>query len=850
MRRTTRGTMCALTAAMMAALAVVGSMSSERRADRGRGGAGEVAQEAPSALRQATEGAHVSPGRRAFVINRGQWDAAVTFVARRGAEAAFFGPNAITLTRACDARRVAVRLAFEAASRDATLEGVGRQAGLHNFFLGDRDRWRTGVEGFDAIRYRRLYAGIDVLVREHDGHLEYDVEVAPLGSLDAVAIRVDGARDVRVRDDGSLVIDTALGAIAQPVPTTWEVTDDGERRPVACRYRILGPNRYGFVAPDRDPALALVVDPGIEWSTFIGGSQNDYANDIAIDATGHVIVAGQTTSSSFPTTTGAYDTRFGGNGDAVVCKLDPTGSTLVWSTYLGGSSSELGKTVDVLANGDVVVSGLTQSSNFPTTAGAYDRTHNGNADAFVCKLTAAGNALVFSTFLGGASYDEPFGLAIDAAGGIVIGGLTQSANFPTTAGAYDATANGQDDGFVARLDANGATLVASTYLGGNGDDPVEDVVVDASGVVTVCGQTWAVNNVTTFPTTPGAYDTTYNGGKSDTYVARLDAGLTRLVYSTFLGGTNWDPSYALHLHPNGAVTVAGQTYSANFPATAGAVQATYGGMGDVYLARFDPTGATLQYATFLGGSDFDEGRALAVDSAGTMTVTGWTRSTNYPTTTGAYASTNRGMGDNYVSRVSPDGTRLYYSSLFGGTKWDEARAIALDGTGAATIAGQGWSNDYPTTAGAYDPTYNSNGDVFVTRLDLLPTGVAKRGRSAASCLGPIALGVTESPTGGAQSFRITSTNGPPSTAGLLILGFAPLQSGLPLDGAELWLSPFAPYVSFLMNANANGFASYRIPVPASGRGATVHFQAIWPKPAGCTGPGNLRSSNALAVTIQ
>jgi len=793
----------------------------------------------------------------AFVENRGQWDEDVLFMARRSNTCAAFSSRSVFLTRERRDRNrlrgVTVRLTFEDSSDRTRLVGVDPLPGVSNFFIGnDRSRWKIDVPGYRQVHYQGLYDGVAIRFREQDGKLEYDVELAPGADPGRVVIACEGSRSLTLDDSGTLLIHTAVGTLRQRPPTTWQVLSSGKRKPILCRYRILSKHRYGFTVPAHEPALALVIDPGLEWSTYLGGSRYEFATDVAVDANSVVTLCGQTQSSNFPIRTGSYDTRLSGNADAFVTRLNAAGSALLFSTYLGGSGIEYARAIAVSTTGEIVVAGHTDSSNFPTTSGAYSRNIQGSEDVFVTRLNASGSALLFSTYLGGTSIDQAFDVALDSTGGAAVVGMTKSSNFPTTAGAYDRSFNGGEDAFVARLNSTGSQLVSSTFLGGTGKDSAISLALDATGTMVVAGQAGGINNNTTsdFPTTPGAYDTTYNGGSTDTYVARINAAGSTLMYSTFLGGPKWDPARGVSLAPGGEATVVGQTYSSSFPTTPGAFDTTYGGEGDVFVARLNSTGSSLQYGTFIGGTDYDNGTALALDSSGAMTVAGWTRSLDFPTTPGAFQTTGHANGNGFVTRLMPAGATAAYSTYFGGTSWDAAYGVALDITNGATLAGETWSSGFPTTPGAVDTSYNTNGDVFVTRLDVLPTGVTRFGASTPSSLGPVALGVTRMPTAGSASFAVTCINAPPNTAGILAVGTVPSLNGIPLANIKVHINPYVPFIPFFAASNGKGASTVNLAIPAGIRGVKVYCQIAWSNTLTHPGSGILSASNALELTIQ
>jgi protocatechuate 3,4-dioxygenase beta subunit len=514
------------------------------------------------------------------------------------------------------------------------------------------------------------------------------------------------------------LIGTPAGTLTDVRPLSYQ-TVGGKRMPVESRF-LLHPDAghaggYGFAVGDYDLRQPLVIDPGLLYSTYLGGDSSDIGNPIAVDGSGSVYVTGETSSSNFPTTMGAFDTTRSGV-DAFVSKLNPTGTGLVYSTFLGGSSTDQGFGIAVDGAGSAYVTGVTESSNFPTTVGAFDTTRNG-IDAFVTKLNATGTApLVYSTFLGGSSTDRGFGIAVDSAGSAYVTGETESNNFPTTTGAFDTTQNGVD-AFVTKLNATGTTpLLYSTYLGGSGADRGRGIVVDGAASAYVTGVTESNN----FPTTGGAFDTTQNG--VDAFVIKLNAsGSAPLLYSTYLGGSGTDRGFGIGVDASGSAYITGETDSNNFPTTVGTFDNTQNGV-DAFVTKLNPTlvgAASLVYSTYLGGSGADRGFGIGVDGSGSAYITGETDSNNFPTTTGAFDTTQNGV-DAFVTKLNPTGTApLLYSTYLGGSGADRGFGIDVDGAGNAYVTGRTESTDFPTTTGAFDTTYNTNGDAFVTKLDMI-----------------------------------------------------------------------------------------------------------------------------------
>jgi PKD repeat protein len=389
------------------------------------------------------------------------------------------------------------------------------------------------------------------------------------------------------------------------------------------------------------------------FSTFLGGFGQDQGYAIAADAAGSVYVVGSTYSSNFPVTAGAFDATYNGSGDVVAVKLSAAGNALLYSTYLGGNSIDLGLGLGIDGAGGAYLTGETWSSNFPVTPGAFDTTWNGLDDTFVTKLNTVGSALEYSTYLGGPSYERGNGVAVDSGGNAYVVGLTGSTNFPTTSGAFDTTLAGHNDVFITKLNGSGTALLYSGLLGGNGDDQGQGIAVDAFGAAYVTGQTASSN----FTVTPGAYDTRL-GGSWDGFVAKISPGGDQLIYSTYLGG------------------------SANDCETTNVVREC----------------------------------VIAVDGFRVAYVAGRTLSPDFPTTPNGFDTGYKGSEDGFMARLNPDGSSLVYGSFFGGTQSDQTLTVAVDTAGSAYVSGRTYSPNFPISPGAFDPGYNGGGDVFAIKL--------------------------------------------------------------------------------------------------------------------------------------
>ena len=598
-----------------------------------------------------------------------------------------------------------------------------------------------------------------------------------------------GARGLWVNEEGQLVAETELGPVKFTKPIAYQEID-GKRVDVPVEYRIqdvgwvkrsalnknglndlnqlngldgfaslnpsypnslnqsnqlnispsANPNseienpksEYGFKVASYDRAKDLIIDPLLA-STFLGGANNDYGYSLALDTSGNVYVTGKA-GSGFPTTSGAYDTSLTGYNDVFVSKLDGGLTSLLASTFLGGSGNDSGYSLTLDTSGNVYVTGDTWSTDFPTTSGAYDTSFNGGLnDVFVSKLDSGLTSLLASTFLGGSGssvflYEEGYSLTLDTSGNVYVTGSTNSKDFLTTSGAYDTSYNGGYDVFISKLDSGLTSLLASTFLG---EGAGSSLALDTSGNVYVTGSTSSSD----FPTTSGAYDTSY-GGSGDVFVSKLDGGLTSLLASTYLGGNAPDSGNSLALDTSGNVYVTGTTYSTDFPTTSGAYYDTSldDSWGDAFVSKLDSGLTSLLASTYLGGNASDDGNFLALDTSGNVYVTGWTGSSDFPTTSGAYDTSfnGGGFGDAFVSKLNSGLTSLLASTYLGGAEdnndEDEyGTSIALDTSGNVYVTGLTSSSDFPTTSGAYDTSFNGGDyDVFVSKLDsdLSSCGVA------------------------------------------------------------------------------------------------------------------------------
>ena len=681
-----------------------------------------------------------------FEANAGQWDPRVRFVTHGNGTTLFLTDDAMTIALSdtklplrkpgtrpdeerkareealANAKHAAVKMKLVGVTPSAPA-GENELETKSNFFLGnDPTKWRSNVANYGSVRAKNWRPGVDVVWHGGANGLEYDLDVAAGTDASALAMEIEGATSLKVANDGALEIATAAGTLREQPPRVVQAGKD-----LPTRYRIESATRVGFVIEGYERDQAVLIDPTLLYSTYLGGSGNELSNagNIAVDASGSVYVSGYADAASFPTTTGAVQASSAGGYDAFVTKLNAAGSALTYSTYLGGSSYEYAEGIAVDASGNAYVTGETTSTNFPTTSGATQTANAGGDDAFVTKLNAAGSALTYSTYLGGSSNDGAAGIAIDVSGSACVTGYTGSTNFPTTGGATQTANAGSDDAFVTKLNAAGSVLTYSTYLGGSSHDYPIGIALDASGNAYVTGETSSTN----LPTTGGVTQTA-DAGNYDAFVTKLNAAGSALTYSTYLGGSSYDVGLGIAVDAGGSAYVTGGTQSTNFPITSGAAQTSFGGSEDVFVTKLNAAGSALAYSTYLGGSSPEEGHGIGLDGNGNAYVTGWANAT-FPTTADAYQSANAGSGEAFFTRLNASGSKFTYSTYLGGSLYEQGMGIAVDAKGAAYIAGYTGSTNFPTTTGAYQTANGGGGnyDAFIAKfgdpaLVLTPTSAS------------------------------------------------------------------------------------------------------------------------------
>ncbi|WP_206109989.1 DUF7507 domain-containing protein [Paenibacillus albicereus] len=662
-----------------------------------------------------------------FAANKGQMDGNIAFRAQEGRFTAFFHEDGLSAVFWMleekgvmkDVREgIALSWEFQGASRVAP-EGRELQSGRAHEVRGQGAGRRavTDIPLYGSIAYPGLWPGIEARLSGRGGALKFDWLLEPGASVADIRLLCRGADGIEIDGEGHLQLVTPYGRLQDDRPCAYQETG-GTRREIGCRY-VLQPAAEGGwsigfeMTEPHDGALPLVIDPSLVYCTYLGGTGTEGGSKVAVDATGHAYVLGTTASTDFPVVAGAFQTALAGADDVFVTKLNPFGTALVYSTYLGGSARETANDIVLDAEGNAYVTGTTFSSDFPTTPGAFQETApSARASAYVTKLNPTGAALVYSTYLGASGGDEGHGIAIDSAGNAFVVGTTDSPDFPTTPGAFQPTRPGTTtSAYAAKLDAAGSALIYATYLGGSGTTDAVAVSVDGAGHAFVAGNTVARN----FPTTPGAFQITYTGA-GISYVTQFSPDGSSLVYSTYLGGSGQDISTDLALDGAGHAFVLGSTTSADFPTVPGSfVEA---GTRRVYVTKFNPSGTGLVFSAAFGGTGSTATGSIALQASGAPVVTGGTSSSDYPVTPDAFQSTIPGLSSAVVTQLDPTGSFPEYSTYFGGTYIESGAGIAVDPQGAIYLAGTAFSADLPVTPGAFQPVRRGI-DAYVAKLGLL-----------------------------------------------------------------------------------------------------------------------------------
>ncbi|MEN3332353.1 MAG: hypothetical protein V7641_1718 [Blastocatellia bacterium] len=702
-----------------------------------------------------------------FIENRGQLDRRVAYYVEGSETAAYFTSTGVTFALLSDSgpaapqhesksllvgskaastvtaakRRWALKLDFIGANPHAQIEAHGQAPGSISYFRGAPSQWHAGLRSYARLVYKDLWPGIDLVYAGQDNHLKYSFIVTPGAEPAQIKLAYRGATSVKINAAGQLDVNTPARIFQDDKPFSYQETG-GQQVEITSGYQLETPSpdevqRYGFKVEAYDHSKPLVIDPvTLVYSGFLGGADDDVALDIAVDGAGNAYVTGMTTSAetSFPATAGPDLTFNGGPADAFIAKVDATSTALSYLGYVGGTGYDIAYAIAVDGGGNAYIAGSTTSSEatFPITVGP-DLTYNGGSmagDAFVAKINPSGTALVYCGYIGGAGDDVGLGIAADAAGNAYVTGQTgsQEATFPVKNGP-DTTYNGGElDAFVAKVEATGASLDYAGYIGGSSSDQGLGIAVDSSGNAYISGAT--DSSEATFPVHVGP--SLVHKGRSDAFIAKVNASGKKLIYSGYIGGAGEDVGARIAVDATGNAYITGATSSteATFPVKVGP-DLTYNGdgitAGDAFVAKLSPSGSDIIYCGYIGGAGGDAGLAIAVDDSGSAYVAGSTASSSasFAVNQGPSLTYNGGIlfGDGFVAKVKADGTGLDFAGYMGGSADDIVTGIALDHAGNLYISGATTSaaSSFPVAVG---PRMTSGGlqDAFVAKITISSSG--------------------------------------------------------------------------------------------------------------------------------
>jgi hypothetical protein len=676
------------------------------------------------------------------VPNQGQTAATVQFQAQSASGTVFFTSQEVVLAlprAVAEQPAPTVRVGFLDANPTPTITPDILLPGRVNDLRGDDpQQWRTDLPTYGSVVYEELYAGIDLRYDGHDGALKGTYTVAPGVDAGQIRWRYQGVEQVRIdQASGNLQVTVAADRVlTEAAPVAWQ--DIGEQRvPVQARYHVATDGTISFALGAYNAAYPLIIDPTIEWSTYLGGSIGTAGQGIAVDGQGNVYVTGGTASPDFPLQEPLQAELGGGFGDAFITKYSHDGQTLIYSTYFGGDRADDGRDIAVDTEGNVYIVGDSTLNVDPSENPCFPALC---VDVFVAKLNAQGNALVYTTLLAGESVDRAGGIAVDAAGNAYVTGATTSRDFPTR-NAFQPALNTTncaggfcDDAFLTKLNAQGG-VVYSTYLGGSDTDAAQAVAVDAHGNVILVGTVQSEDFPVKQAVQPGLGGNVcgtpeFPQNCPDVFITKFRADGQALVFSTYLGGANIDVGTGVALDGTGNVYLAGYTQSDDFP-TRSALQPTYNGGDcdsspegvlpclDAFVTKLTPDGYALVYSTYFGGQGNDAALDLAVDRSSNVYLTGGTTSGNFPTRRavqpqpgGGDCGTPEGPApcdDAFITKLNAAGDALVYSTYLGGSNTERGQAITSDQAGTAYITGGTISPDFPTR-NAQQPT--KAGDQF------------------------------------------------------------------------------------------------------------------------------------------
>ncbi|MCS1351345.1 SBBP repeat-containing protein [Mechercharimyces sp. CAU 1602] len=572
-----------------------------------------------------------------------------------------------------------------------------------SYFSGDRG---------EGIYYSNLWEGVDAYFYERGSGLKYDFLVRPGIPPGKISLNYCGVHDLSLTKMGDLIVSTPSGCLIEKAPTSFQQRNGDTIEEIPTNFILREDGTIGFSFREGyDPRYPLLVDPFILYSTYLGGNRMDIGQGIVVDSSGNAYVTGQTNSSNFPITSGSFQQTKASNNDLFISKINNTGTSLLYSTFLGGNQTDEGRGIALDREDNAYVTGFTRSTNFPITLGALQSIFGGATDAFISKLNASGNDLLYSTYLGGSSNDLARGITVNASNEAFVTGATSSTNFPISTDAFQTRLRGDLNAFVSKINNSATAIVYSSYLGGKQRDLGNGIVVDEVNHSYVVGET----SSTDFPVTSGVFQS-MNNGASNGFISKINATGNSLLYSTYLGGSFSDVILCVDVDVSKEAYVIGTATSLNFPVTIGAFQTKFAGEAEAFVTKINDAASQLIYSTFIGGSNLDGGIGIGVDPFGNAWVTGFTESSDFPISPNAFSPRLTGTQSAFVSQVSLTGANLIFSSYLGGNGFDDSGGIAVDEVSNAYVTGLTDSTNFPTTPGAFQRQLLGECNVFVTKI--------------------------------------------------------------------------------------------------------------------------------------
>lgn len=685
-----------------------------------------------------------------FLENQGQEDTSVFFTTELQGGKTFFCSDKMwfVLLESVDIPRdfneipdflnsqrngVALELSCVNANANVIPQGQTEREGRTHHVLGNNsNNWINNTKSYQELYYTNLWDDIDLNIARHENSLKMNWIVNDASKVNTIQLIWAGANNMAIDVDGNLVITHSLGTLTDYAPIAYQEIN-GEKVSIECAFRIDDTFTFGFdITGTYDVNYPIIIDPIIGYSSFLGLSATNESYGIAIDLSKCPYITGYTNSTDFPTTPGAFQTTNGSSYSAFITKFSQDGSSLVYSTYLGGTNSTYARSIAVDSQNNAYITGYTMASDFPTTVGAFQTTLAGYLCGFVTKLSADGSSLEYSTYLGGDTssiggliQNIGYGITVDSNFNAYACGSTMANNFPTTPDAFQTVPQDTVNAYITKLSTDGTSLVYSTYLGGDNQTIPFTITVDSENNAYVAGETQA----TDFPVSPTAFQTETQTSSFTGFITKFDENGENIIYSTYLGGSNFSVISSITLNNKNQAYVTGQTYSNDFPVTPDAYQTVYGNRS-TFITILSEDGSDLIASTYLGAPPTrsinvlqimpsgESGYGIAVDAAGIVYVTGATYSANFPTTPDIIPSSYGGNGDAFISVLSANLSTLMVSFFLGGTSYDEARGIALIAPGSVYVAGDTYSANFPTTENAYQQDFGSNNRAcFLVRAD-------------------------------------------------------------------------------------------------------------------------------------